>query len=581
MKCKKCGNEVVEGQKFCAVCGSKSDEQSTDCFEAESQSIGKETKSSVKELLKGVKDKVAVFVKQLFENLKNNPIQFVAVTVVAAILTSAVVAPVSACSKSTTAMNILDSDDARLYAYDNEYDFGNYDKYNSPASENGMEGVKVYIKGTIEKMEKIDSFNYALVSEDNAPENKWTVLFIEEEIKEPFEIGMTADFFCYYSGFSDVTETPAVYFEKAILDGEWVVYDDQLGVLSMIANSPEVIIKNGGFIHGEIGTLNKLSRLFDCDFFVTPVKGNGILYRQKFVSDYTSVILYSIEKDNDNAPSMVSVVCDNIISDGAAYDFGTQIGVLLTAIFDEEELEENAEKLNKELKIESMYEGMSTICVVDGISFILKVESNTATFSFIPVDSVTTQSNTSDETTAVSSADTTTTTTTTVATTTTTEAPVVEYYYEDNYKVGTDIPAGTYFLQPTSYISAYMCISSDANQDDIIENDNFDGQRYIEVKSGQYLELSRCYAISAEYAPKAEPDADGYLSEGMYKVGYDIPAGEYKLAATSEYGGYCAIYNKPLGTGKIQSNDNFDSSKYVTVKKGQYLYLSRAKVKVK
>lgn len=135
-------------------------------------------------------------------------------------------------------------------------------------------------------------------------------------------------------------------------------------------------------------------------------------------------------------------------------------------------------------------------------------------------------------------------------------------------------------LYDVSSYKAYMCISSDANQDKIVKNDNFSNQLYITIKDGQYLELSRCVGVLAEGAPAAEPDSDGYLEDGMYKVGYDLPAGEYKLEATSDYGGYYAIYDKPLGKGKIKSNDNFDNKKYVKVKDGQYLYLSRCRLKV-
>ncbi|MDO4302110.1 MAG: hypothetical protein Q4D26_12090 [Clostridia bacterium] len=68
-------------------------------------------------------------------------------------------------------------------------------------------------------------------------------------------------------------------------------------------------------------------------------------------------------------------------------------------------------------------------------------------------------------------------------------------YTDGMYKVGVDIPAGEYVAYPTSdSCKGYFCISSDANQDDIITNDNFVGQRYFSISDGQYLELSRCEA---------------------------------------------------------------------------------------
>ena len=62
--------------------------------------------------------------------------------------------------------------------------------------------------------------------------------------------------------------------------------------------------------------------------------------------------------------------------------------------------------------------------------------------------------------------------------------------------------------------------------------------------------------------------------EGMYKVGADIPAGEYKLTATSDYG-YWEVTTSSSADADIIGNDNFSNSTYVTVSEGQYLKLSR------
>ncbi len=80
---------------------------------------------------------------------------------------------------------------------------------------------------------------------------------------------------------------------------------------------------------------------------------------------------------------------------------------------------------------------------------------------------------------------------------TTTEAttkPAPTSYDEGMYKVGTDIPAGEYIAYPHYGEHAYFCISTDANQDDIVANDNFISQRYFTVSNGQYLELESCSA---------------------------------------------------------------------------------------
>ena len=61
----------------------------------------------------------------------------------------------------------------------------------------------------------------------------------------------------------------------------------------------------------------------------------------------------------------------------------------------------------------------------------------------------------------------------------------------------------------------------------------------------------------------------------MYRIGIDIPAGEYRLETNSSFGGYWCIYNSTVIPFDIENNHNFKSSTYVTVKDGQYLILNR------
>ncbi len=143
------------------------------------------------------------------------------------------------------------------------------------------------------------------------------------------------------------------------------------------------------------------------------------------------------------------------------------------------------------------------------------------------------------------------------------------------YEIGTDMPAGEYVLEAYGS-SAYFAITTDANGDDIYANDNFSNHSIVTVKDGQYLELSRCNAVPID---EAENYAEGLASlpEGMYKIGLHLPAGKYKLEATGSRGGYYGLYNSSTHKN-IVSNDNFDGSRYVSVKDGQYLVLSRCEL---
>ena len=150
----------------------------------------------------------------------------------------------------------------------------------------------------------------------------------------------------------------------------------------------------------------------------------------------------------------------------------------------------------------------------------------------------------------------------------------LEQYDAGMYKVGTDIPAGEYILDPSAM--AYYQVASDSTGalESIVSNDNFSGTRYITVSDGQYLTLTSCTAYPASYVSEGKVKNDN-LSGGMYKVGVDIEAGEYKV--TPEGDGYYEVDSSSAGTlDAIVANENFSSDVYVTVADGQYLKLSGA-----
>ena len=149
-------------------------------------------------------------------------------------------------------------------------------------------------------------------------------------------------------------------------------------------------------------------------------------------------------------------------------------------------------------------------------------------------------------------------------------------YSAGMYKVGYDIEPGEYIILANSSISAYFCLSNDSNGSDIIANDNFDYNSIITVRSGEYLEISRArMMLLSEFVKHYSIPTN--IDGTMYKVGTNLSAGEYKLVSTSDYGGYYCIYESSR-QDEIIANDNFENRTYVTVKRGQYLVLSRCKI---
>jgi preprotein translocase subunit SecG len=142
-------------------------------------------------------------------------------------------------------------------------------------------------------------------------------------------------------------------------------------------------------------------------------------------------------------------------------------------------------------------------------------------------------------------------------------------YKSGNYKVGTDLPAGEYKLFTKTMAYYEVTKDSSGNFDSIICNDNFSNFSYIKVEDGQYLKLQSCFAVPAAEAPAYEPTNGKYMP-GKYKVGFDIPAGEYKVVSDGTMA-YIEVSSNCLGTmDSIISNDNFENSKYITINDGNY-----------
>lgn len=147
------------------------------------------------------------------------------------------------------------------------------------------------------------------------------------------------------------------------------------------------------------------------------------------------------------------------------------------------------------------------------------------------------------------------------------------WYEAGTYKVGTDLPAGEYYIKHTEGRAAYFCLSSDSSGDDILYNGNPVNNYFITVSDGQYLQVKRGeFTLASEIPPLA---LDGILEEGMYRAGYDIPSGEYRATPHDGEKGYYCVYSDTASERSIVRNDNFEGNAYVTVSDGQYLYLSR------
>lgn len=144
-------------------------------------------------------------------------------------------------------------------------------------------------------------------------------------------------------------------------------------------------------------------------------------------------------------------------------------------------------------------------------------------------------------------------------------------YGAGQYKVGVDIPAGEYLAVGDGYLELTR-----KPKDNWIFNNNFTNRHYVEGREGEYIKITsgiRLYPV--DKAPKVKFNPDEVIA-GQYKIGTDIPAGEYKI--TSEGNGYFDVW--PNSHEKTIIANAFipgaNETHYVNVTAGQYLFLRNA-----
>ncbi|QAT49278.1 hypothetical protein EQM14_05505 [Caproiciproducens sp. NJN-50] len=158
---------------------------------------------------------------------------------------------------------------------------------------------------------------------------------------------------------------------------------------------------------------------------------------------------------------------------------------------------------------------------------------------------------------------------------------VVKKYPEGMYKVGSDIPAGEYVMisNSKSIDFGYFQVAKDSSGtlDSIVANDNFENRSIITVSDGEYITVQYADIYAINDAPAISQTA-GKISSGMYKVGKDLKAGEYKVHATDSSAYVEVSSDSSHLLTSIISNDNFSGDKYISVENGQYIKIQNAEI---
>jgi hypothetical protein len=144
------------------------------------------------------------------------------------------------------------------------------------------------------------------------------------------------------------------------------------------------------------------------------------------------------------------------------------------------------------------------------------------------------------------------------------------------YKVGRDIPAGTYVINlqgTTEYGDLYIEMNSYNQPESIVGWDSYRGRIYVTLAAGQYFTFDYGVAYPVATAPALDM-TQTYLHDGMYLVGTDIPAGTYTITTKDPDWGYYGVYSDATHSEEsIIDFDTLDTNKQVTVSTGQYLFV--------
>ena len=152
------------------------------------------------------------------------------------------------------------------------------------------------------------------------------------------------------------------------------------------------------------------------------------------------------------------------------------------------------------------------------------------------------------------------------------------------YKCGTDIEPGKYIIFPLTSVSFYV-VSTDVAKSNILE-EGYTVISSIDLKENTYIEMYNDSIL----VPENDIDNQNLQQYGIFKVGEDIPAGEYKLKTlNTSYQTSAGLYSGLTGVFEIKNNP-FDKSvsgattyitgeqEYISLQEGQYLVLENTAV---
>ena len=150
-----------------------------------------------------------------------------------------------------------------------------------------------------------------------------------------------------------------------------------------------------------------------------------------------------------------------------------------------------------------------------------------------------------------------------------------------------EIPVGEYAYIMRGSMGYYSEEDADGK---IIDEKSFDSFGYVYVNGlgniktkGMLVSVETFEVLGVSGAREMYEivnDIFRYRQSGMYKVGFDLPAGDYSLENLFDRDAYYGILSAPVGSigVRIIEDDSFRGSKTISISDGQYLILDSAMI---
>lgn len=306
------------------------------------------TKDSVSKKI----DAVKVWIK--------NPISIIFAVTSCVLLVVSIVMLILLCNSDISA-----NDEVKNYALTNGYELADFDKFNSPAEENGLANTKIYFYGKIKDLTKAGTYNVALLEEIDNPQNVWAVMFFDNDNYSKFSQGKKAIVFGYYQGYSSSFNVPFLFYSNSYIDGKWYEYEDTLGIFNVLENQKTSnLIINGEFAVDKDGMVDAINTINNVVYIPIELEGGDLtLYAGQVAEGVKCTIVC-----DDSGEKIKAVQIESKADSSSSYNAGAFLSNLIK-LFDSDNYEKNIDRLLEKIDFDNLRYGDTKSCVISDMFY--------------------------------------------------------------------------------------------------------------------------------------------------------------------------------------------------------------------